>query len=53
MKLLACIGKPAGIELLEDNIKPITQEIFEKVVTNWMTFIKSGRGGHLPEVIFK
>ncbi|GFS77498.1 transposable element Tcb1 transposase [Trichonephila clavipes] len=60
VKSLVYADKPQTLDHLEDNIRRVIADIrpqmFEKVIENWMSrfdYIRSSRGSHMPEIIFK
>jgi len=60
VKSLVYADKPLTINDLEDNIRrvimDIRPEMLEKVIENWtfrLDYIRTSRGGHMPEIIFK
>ncbi|GFV49801.1 hypothetical protein TNCV_1736841 [Trichonephila clavipes] len=57
---LVYADKPQTLDHLEDNIRRviavIRPQMLEKVIENWtsrLDYIRSSRGSHMPEIIFK
>ncbi|GFW02133.1 putative transposable element [Trichonephila clavipes] len=57
---LVYVDKPQTLDHLEDNIRRVIADIrpqmLEKVIENWtsrLDYIRTSRGSHMPEIIFK
>ncbi|GFW59291.1 putative DD41D transposase [Trichonephila clavipes] len=60
VKSLVYADKPQTLDHLEDNIHRVIADIppqmLEKVIENWtsrLDYIRTSRGSHMPEIIFK
>ncbi|GFV70912.1 uncharacterized protein TNCV_111321 [Trichonephila clavipes] len=60
VKSLVYADKPQKLDHLEDNIRrviaDIRRQMLEKVIENWtsrLDSIRTSRGSHMPEIIFK
>ncbi|GFS92704.1 uncharacterized protein TNCV_1161301 [Trichonephila clavipes] len=60
VKSLVYADKPQTLDHLEDNIRRVIADIrpqmLEKVIENWtsrLDYIRTSRGSHMPEIIFK
>ncbi|GFY15773.1 transposable element Tc3 transposase [Trichonephila clavipes] len=60
VKSLVYADKPQTLDDLEDNIRRVIADIrpqmLEKVIENWtsrLDYIRTSRGSHMPEIIFK